>query len=101
MKKLTLLLIAELKRLGVRVVHATFNRVVICTNKKSVDDAKGFVAFLLDCLRKKELFTALDITPKRMWNLLSWLDPVSLVKKLVMLVVCAQYLTSFFVFHPQ
>jgi DNA polymerase epsilon subunit 1 len=83
MKKLTLLLIAELKRLGVRVIHATFNRVIICTNKKSVEDAEGFVSFLLECLRKKELFTALDINPKRMWNMLSWMDPVrnSLFKK--------------------
>uniref|UniRef100_A0A914W395 DNA polymerase epsilon catalytic subunit n=1 Tax=Plectus sambesii TaxID=2011161 RepID=A0A914W395_9BILA len=76
-KKLTLLLIAELKRLGVTVVYANFNRVVICTHKKSIEDANGFVTFLLDCLRKKELFTALDINPKRMWNMLSWLDPAN------------------------
>ena len=40
MKKLFMQLVAEFKRLGAIVVHADFNRIIICTKKRSLEDAK-------------------------------------------------------------
>ncbi|KAB1255677.1 DNA polymerase epsilon catalytic subunit A [Camelus dromedarius] len=42
MKKLFLQLIAEFKRLGSSVVYANFNRIILCTKKRWVEDALAY-----------------------------------------------------------
>lgn len=39
-------LIAEFKRLGSSVVYANFNRVVLCTKKRRVEDAIAYVEYI-------------------------------------------------------
>lgn len=62
MKKLLLQLIAEFKRLGCFVIFANFNKIVICTKRKSVEDALANVEFVVQSIRNKELFHSLEIT---------------------------------------
>ena len=56
MKKLFMQLVAEFKRLGAIVVHADFNRIIICTKKRSLEDAK---------VRIWKIFSILNIVEKR------------------------------------
>ena len=55
MKKVFLQLIAELKRLGSKIVYANFNKVIICTSKTSVTDARAYMNFILNGIRKHEV----------------------------------------------
>jgi DNA polymerase epsilon subunit 1 len=71
-----MLLIAEMQRLGVRIIHASFSRIVISTNKKLATDGRAYLGFILECLRRNPLFAALDITEKRCWSMLAWIDTV-------------------------
>lgn len=39
-------LIAEFKRLGSSVVYANFNRIVLCTKKRRIEDAVAYVEYI-------------------------------------------------------
>lgn len=74
MKKLFLMLVAEFKRLGSLIVFANFNKIILCTKKNSVMDGIGYVEFVVQSIRNKELFHGIDISYKRCWAYLLWLD---------------------------
>ncbi|KAK9873901.1 hypothetical protein WA026_002253 [Henosepilachna vigintioctopunctata] len=74
MKKLFLQLVAELKRLGCMIIYANFNRIIICTRRKNVEDAMGNIEFVIASIRNKELFHSLQITYRQCWEQLVWLD---------------------------
>ena len=82
MKKLFMQLISEFKRLGAevnkeisfpgvirvqienfngQVVHADFNRVILNTKKRSVEDALAYVEYVTNNIRNKELFHSIDM----------------------------------------
>lgn len=46
MLSLVLRLIAEFKRLGSSVVYANFNRIVLCTKKRRIEDALAYVDYI-------------------------------------------------------
>ncbi|XP_036870228.2 DNA polymerase epsilon catalytic subunit A isoform X5 [Manis javanica] len=75
MKKLFLQLIAEFKRLGSSVVYANFNRVILCTKKRRVEDAIAYVEYITSSVHSKELFHSLTISFSRCWEFLLWMDP--------------------------
>ena len=75
MKKLFMQLVAEFKRLGAVVVHAEFNRVIICTKKRSVEDAIAYVDYVTSTIRSKELFHSIDMKMTQAWDFLLWCDP--------------------------
>lgn len=64
MTKLFKRMVAELRRLGLSVVHADFNRVTINTNKVDVDAAREHVDFILKALHNKPLFQWLKVPRK-------------------------------------
>lgn len=74
MQKLFLHLISEFKRLGSTIVFANFNKIVICTKKKTIEDAIGYVQYIVDTIRNKELFHSIDISFNQCWEYLLWMD---------------------------
>ncbi|XP_026760531.2 DNA polymerase epsilon catalytic subunit 1 [Galleria mellonella] len=74
MKKLFLMLVAEFKRLGSVIVYADFNKIILCTKKNNVLDGIGYVEFVVQSIRNKELFHGIDIRYKQCWSYLLWLD---------------------------
>ncbi|XP_034952341.1 DNA polymerase epsilon catalytic subunit 1 [Chelonus insularis] len=74
MKKLFIQLIAEFKRLGSIVVFANFNKIIICTKKRTLNDALGYIEFVVQTIRNKELFHSIEITFNNSWEYLIWLD---------------------------
>ncbi|CAH2983486.1 unnamed protein product [Chilo suppressalis] len=74
MKKLFLMLVAEFRRLGSLIVYADFNKIILCTKKNSVLDGIGYVEFVVQSIRNKELFHGIDIRYKQCWSYLLWLD---------------------------
>ena len=76
MTKLFKRLIAELRRLGLSIVHANFNRIVIDTGKHDPAAATEHVNFVLTALHTKPLFHILQVDIKDiMWEQLLWLGP--------------------------
>nr|XP_027207609.1 DNA polymerase epsilon catalytic subunit A-like [Penaeus vannamei] len=77
MHKLFLHLVAEFKRLGSVIVYANFNKIVLCTKKRRVDDAIAYVQYVVNSIRGKELFHSVDISFNQCWEYLMWLDPAN------------------------
>ncbi|XP_037072699.1 DNA polymerase epsilon catalytic subunit A-like [Pollicipes pollicipes] len=77
MKKLFLQLISELQRLGAVIVYANFNKVVVCTKKRTVSDALAYMDYVLASVRGKELFQGMEISYTHCWEYLLWLDPAN------------------------
>ncbi|XP_047418330.1 DNA polymerase epsilon catalytic subunit A isoform X1 [Sciurus carolinensis] len=75
MKKLFLQLVAEFQRLGSSVVYANFNRVILCTRKRRVEDAIAYVEYITNSIHSKEIFHSLTISFSRCWEFLLWMDP--------------------------
>ena len=75
MKKLFVQLISEFRRLGATIVHADFNRVILCTKKRSLKDALAYVEYITATIRNKELFHSVDMRFSQAWDYLMWLDP--------------------------
>ncbi|XP_029670196.1 DNA polymerase epsilon catalytic subunit A isoform X1 [Formica exsecta] len=74
MKKLYIQLIAEFRTLGCIIVFANFNKIIVCTKKRSVADALGYMEFVVQTIRNKELFHSIEITYDQCWEYLIWLD---------------------------
>ena len=74
MKKLCVLLINEMKRLGAHIVYADLSRIVICTNKFTLEDALNYMKYLLSNVQSKDLFSTIHIDATKVWTLLLWQD---------------------------
>jgi len=53
MRKVFLQLIAEFRNLGSEIIYASFNRIVLRTEKSSVQDAHRYMEYILDVIRAK------------------------------------------------
>lgn len=74
MRKLFLQIIAEFKRLGAEIIYADFNRIILNTGKKSVVDAIGYVEYIVQSIRNKELFHSVHLSYVQCWDFLMWMD---------------------------
>lgn len=74
MRKLCLLLVTELNQLGARVAHCSFSKVVICTGRSNLQAARAFVETLRSSLRRKKLFSSLNLVPIRYTRLMVWIN---------------------------
>ncbi|XP_068152320.1 DNA polymerase epsilon catalytic subunit 1 [Drosophila tropicalis] len=74
MRKMFLRIIAEFKRLGATIVYADFNRIILSSGKKSVSDALGYVDYIVQSLRNKEMFHSIQLSFEQCWNFMLWLD---------------------------
>lgn len=77
MKKVFLQLISEFKRLGSTVVYGNFNRIILCTKKRSIDNAIGYVEYITNSIHCKEIFHSVSISFSRCWEFLLWMDPAN------------------------
>jgi len=77
MHKLFLHLVSEFKRMGSIIVYANFNKIVVCTKKRRVEDAISYVQYIVNSILGKELFHSIDISFSQCWEYLMWLDPAN------------------------
>lgn len=74
---ISLQLIGEFKCLGSNIIYACFNRLILCTKKKSVIDALAYVEYITNSLHSKDLYNLIDIAYQQCWEVLIWMDVVS------------------------
>ncbi|XP_048467692.1 DNA polymerase epsilon catalytic subunit A [Rhincodon typus] len=77
MKKLFLQLVAEFKRLGSSIIYANFNRLLLCTKKRRIEDSVGYVQYITKSIHSREIFHSLSISFSRCWEFLLWMDPAN------------------------
>ena len=75
---MSLQLMGEFKRLGSNIVYANFNRIILCTKKRRLLDALGYVEYITNSIKGKELFHLIEMTYEQCWEYLMWLDTVSI-----------------------
>ncbi|KAL3124848.1 hypothetical protein niasHT_010388 [Heterodera trifolii] len=81
MRKLCLLLVAEMQKLGATVIHCSFTRIVFSTNR-SVERfgeillplGRAFVDSLLATLARSSVFASLQLGLKHCSDMLLWID---------------------------
>ncbi|RUS33948.1 DNA directed, epsilon, isoform CRA_a [Jimgerdemannia flammicorona] len=74
MKKVFMQLVAEIKRLGSRIIYASFNKIIIATSKESIESASAYGSYLLKVIMAKPLFQILDLVSVHYWEQLLWMD---------------------------
>ncbi|CAO1425761.1 unnamed protein product [Diamesa tonsa] len=74
MKKLFLQVISEFKNLGVDIIYADFNKIIINTNKKTIVDGISYADYVCQSIRNKELFHSVHLSYQQCWNFLLWVD---------------------------
>jgi DNA polymerase epsilon subunit 1 len=74
MKRVFIHLIADLKSFGSQIIYASFDKIVLATSKTDVRNATSYMTYLLHSLRKKEMFTHIDLKPVMLWDHLIWMD---------------------------
>ena len=74
MRKLLLQLVAELKRLGTTVVYADTSTLLLATGRHSLSAALGYADYVLETVRKRELFQWLTLAPSKAWHTLLFAD---------------------------
>ncbi|KAK0426248.1 hypothetical protein QR680_009605 [Steinernema hermaphroditum] len=77
MKKLCLLLVSEVNRIGGKVIHCTYTRLIFATGKPSVALAKPFVHSLVQTLNTNQVFAGVQFRVNHYWDLFAWIDPLN------------------------
>lgn len=67
-------LLAELKRLGARIIFASFTRLLIGTNKHNLAHALTYVTYASNTINSKDLLSVLTVVPTRFFEHLLFLD---------------------------
>jgi DNA polymerase epsilon subunit 1 len=57
----------QLRRLGATVVAADFGSLTICTGKHNLSAAVSYTDYLINAVRRKELFKWIALSPIRHW----------------------------------
>jgi DNA polymerase epsilon subunit 1 len=70
MRKVFLHLIAQFKHLGGTIVYATFNKIIISTNKSELESAEQYMNYVLGETKQNPLFMWLDLEPRQFWYIL-------------------------------
>jgi DNA polymerase epsilon subunit 1 len=74
MKKVFLQLMAELRQLGAEVVYATFDKIIICTNKSTRQAAEDYFQYIEQTVTSRELFSCLQFDVEQYWEQLFYMD---------------------------
>lgn len=76
MRKLCLMLVSEVNRLGGTVFHCSFSRMVFSTNRNGYDAASAFVESLKESLVHKPVFASIHIVNPQFSAVTLWIDAV-------------------------
>eukprot|EP00899_Mesostigma_viride_P020528 jgi/Mesvir1/28477/Mv15897-RA.2 len=74
MEKMLRFLLAEMRKLGATVVFADLSRIIIATGKRTYDQAKGYLDYLLATLKSRDMFELMDLEPSHYWHALLFMD---------------------------
>lgn len=76
MRKLCLLLVSEINRLGGSVIFCSFSKIILSTKRNTFPLAKAFTESLVSSLTEKAIFSSLQIFVHNFSSVFLWIDPV-------------------------
>ena len=59
------------------MVYGNFNRLILCTKKRRLVDALGYVEYITNSIKSRDLFKLVEMSYEQCWEYLIWMDPVS------------------------
>ncbi|KAI9013156.1 hypothetical protein BC832DRAFT_282542 [Gaertneriomyces semiglobifer] len=74
MRRVFVQLIAEFKKLGSKIIYASFEKIVLQTTKRDLGTAVGYSKYILEAVNKKPMLEMLELKAVRYWGYLLWLD---------------------------
>ncbi|KAJ8327871.1 DNA polymerase epsilon catalytic subunit [Batrachochytrium dendrobatidis] len=74
MKRVFSSLVNHLRKLGSEVIYASFEKIVVSTNKMTLPNAVGYIAYTVAAMSKRDLFAHIEIKPVRFWRHMMWMD---------------------------
>ena len=74
MKRVFDMLIGQIVHFGADIVYASFEKIVINTNKTVLRNSLGYVSYVIAAIGKKDTFEHIEIKPTRFWKYLMWMD---------------------------
>ncbi|KAJ3012895.1 DNA polymerase epsilon catalytic subunit [Thoreauomyces humboldtii] len=74
MRRIFAKLLAEFKRLGSKIVYATFDKIVLATTKADMKTAIGYGRYILEAISKKPMFQTVELKAVKYWQFLMWMD---------------------------
>ncbi|KAL6048727.1 DNA polymerase epsilon catalytic subunit [Balamuthia mandrillaris] len=75
MKKVWLQLVSKFRSLGAKIVFANFNKIIICTNKETLENAQQYTKYIIQELKQGyTLFRWMDLEPRCYWHTLLFMD---------------------------
>ncbi|RKP39877.1 DNA polymerase epsilon catalytic subunit A [Dimargaris cristalligena] len=73
-RKVFLQMLAEMRRLGARIVSANASKIIIATSKTTRSSAAAYTQYLLRTVTRLPLFDQIDLNPVEVWDRLIWMD---------------------------
>ncbi|ORX60308.1 hypothetical protein DM01DRAFT_1300034 [Hesseltinella vesiculosa] len=77
MKKVFMQLVAEVKRLGAKVIYASFHRLVIGTTKETMEGAIPYWQYLCRSIQRKQVLEVLELNLINYWDVTVWMDEMN------------------------
>jgi DNA polymerase epsilon subunit 1 len=77
MRKFWLYLLSNIKKLGCKIIHSNFNKLIISTPKNTIQDTKNYLTYLFENISKKKLFSWIEFEPIRYWEYVVYLDAMN------------------------
>eukprot|EP00002_Diphylleia_rotans_P041170 TRINITY_DN9949_c0_g1_i1.p1 TRINITY_DN9949_c0_g1~~TRINITY_DN9949_c0_g1_i1.p1 ORF type:complete len:2242 (+),score=458.11 TRINITY_DN9949_c0_g1_i1:64-6789(+) len=74
LKKVFLQLVSEFRKLGAKIIYASFNKIILSTNKTSITEAETYIQFILNAIREKELYSLIHLQASQWWDCLLFVD---------------------------
>lgn len=74
MRRMFVQLVAEFKRLGGRIIYASFEKIVVATTKVDLTTAVGYGKYILEAICRKKIFETLDLRTERYWRFMTWMN---------------------------
>ncbi|CAO3645614.1 unnamed protein product [Cunninghamella echinulata] len=77
MKKVFMQLMAEFKRLGAKIVFASYRRIIIATAKETMEGAIPYWQYLSRSIQRKQVLEILELNLVSYWEVMVWMDEMN------------------------
>lgn len=77
MKKVFMQLVAEFKRLGAKILFASYRRIIIATAKETMEGAIPYWQYLSRSIQRKQVLEILELNLVSYWEVLVWMDEMN------------------------
>lgn len=74
MKKCFMQLLMNFKQLGCQVVHASFHKVILTTDKTTYEEAQSHINFVIQTIQNREQFRFITLQPSEFYRVLLYKD---------------------------